>query len=125
MNLVKVIEHKILNMNKIEQYDKILEYLCLDCEDFDIEKNEIETNNACNYKEITLIVNENKYILLHGFPGDAPIGCILCETNDDKYIGLTNDIEGFTSNNNDHIAINIWYNGITEEYCSYEDDFWY
>ena len=62
---------------------------------------------------------------MHGFPGDAPIGCILCETNDDKYIGITNYIEDFTSNNNDHIAINIWYNGITKEYCSYEDDFWY
>ena len=38
MNLVNVIEHKILNMNKIKHYDKILEYLCLDCDDFNIEK---------------------------------------------------------------------------------------
>ena len=84
MNCVTVIKHKTLNIDKIKQYDKLLEYLCLDCKDYDTNKNEIETNNACNYKEITLQVNEKIYFLLHGFPGDAPIGCILCETCDKK-----------------------------------------
>jgi hypothetical protein len=125
MNCVTVIKHKTLDMDKIKHYDKLLEYLCLDCEDYDIEKNEIETNNASNYKEITLQVNENIYILLHGFPGDAPIGCILCETCDEKFIGLTEHIKNFTSNNNDHIAIYKWYNIKTINFCSYEDNFWY
>ena len=125
MNRVAVIDHGPLDMDKIKQYDKLLEYLCLDGEDYDITKNEIETNNASNYKEITLQVNENIYILLHGFPGDTPIGCILCETCDEKFIGLTEHIENFKSDNKDHVAIYTWYNTTTDDFCSYEDEFWY
>ena len=121
--IIRIISHKILDIEKIKNNDDLLNYLVLDCETIEIEKNKIENNNCNNYKEIILQINDNgnEYILLHGFPGDTAKGCILLEDN--NFIVIGDDF--LENNNNDLTVINIWYEQITKIYCDFENDFWY
>jgi hypothetical protein len=122
-SLINIISHKILDIEKIKDNDNLLNYLVLDCETIEIEKNEIENDNCNNYKEIIIQIIEsgNEYVLLHGFPGDSPKGCILLEDNNFAILGD----EFIENNNNDLTIINIWYEQITEYSCNYENDYWY
>ena len=53
-SLINIISHKILDIEKIKDNDNLLNYLVLDCETIEIEKNEIENDNCNNYKEIII-----------------------------------------------------------------------
>ena len=122
---VVVLEHKRLNIDKIKSNDKLLDCLVLNCEEQNIMQNEIDNNNACDYKEILIKIVENNhvYLFLHGFPGDHGVGCVLLEN--DEFAEIGEDCDYANHDNNDLNIINQWYCKITKDCCDYADDFWY
>ena len=79
-NVVRFISHKRLDIEKLKDNENLFEYLGLEYDSIEDEKEEIETYNSCDYKEIILQIkySGNEYTLLHGFAsGDEPVGGIL------------------------------------------------
>lgn len=122
MEIVSVISHNKININNFKDNACLLHFLALDYDTIETIINTIDIYNIDNYKEIIIQIagNSKKFILLHGFPGDSPVGCILLDDSTFVEIG-----ENYTNYNNDLSIINNWYNDITKEYCDYSDIFWY
>jgi hypothetical protein len=122
--MLSVLSHERLNIHKISNYNaNLLHELCLDSEELEIVDNEINTNNNGNYKfiklEITNIDSPIIYHLIHGFPGDEPVGFILLSNG--SYESINN-----SQSTNLHIELIVkWYKMITNDECDYDNDFWY
>lgn len=118
MDNIIVIKHEPLNILKIKHNSLLLDYLSL----LHIDEDDISDDiNTGDYKCITLQVNNDKiYTLLHGFPGDAPVGCILLDN--DVFIEL---VEYPTNVSNNIELICKWYFEITYNLCIFDNDFWY
>lgn len=79
--------------------------------------------NDVEWKCIVLRVDSVNYLLLHGFPGDNPIGFVFYTNIHIAELGEHTCIYN-TQWRTDAEKIRIWYEEITEDACNYEDEMW-
>lgn len=137
-----IVSHVNLNLQEIQMYDELLEFMNLDVDDM------VGLMKEQDYKKITISINNNEYTLFHGFPGDESVGCIFIENkyvvnlddNEithiinfdgkvDKYIpndvSAPNDVLVPSKYVDDIKKIKEWYKNITKDRTSFDDDFFY
>jgi hypothetical protein len=121
---ISVVSHERLNVYKLNNYNNnLLDELSLDSEELDFYANDINNNNNANYKFIKIKVTNMDgtfiYPLVHGFPGDAPVGYILLSN------GLYDSV-GNTQSAIFHVKlIAECYKIIKNNEFDYDHDFWY
>lgn len=79
--------------------------------------------NDIEWKCIVLRVDSKNYVLLHGFPGDNPVGFVFYTTAYIAELGENTCIYN-TQWHQDAEKIRKWYDEITEDCCNYEDEMW-
>ena len=91
----------------------------------------VDSEDSINFKEslkdenfirLKLLYKDKIFYLYHGFPGDNSVGIIV---KDDKFLGelgelASNDIKNSKSVKN----IIKWYNEITDNCMTFDDDIW-
>src|SRR5687767_11023723 len=126
-----ILSHEKINLQEMQINSDLLEFMVLDIMEFDDMLGLIENED---YKKITLSINNNEYTLYHGFPGDAPVGCIFIESKYIVNLGygcLGRDMyipneESIPSKYVDDIKnIKEWYKSITQNMTSFDDKFFY
>ena len=128
-NSVSIIKSSKLYLDRIKNNKFLMKHLKLDTIDFEKVQESFIKNDE-NYKQILIEFCGKKYFLLHGFPNDDAVCCILT-TENDKYC-----ISGAYSNPilserqikiipMDILTIRKWYCLLTFEGHLFQDDYWY
>lgn len=73
-----------------------------------------------DYVYITFLLKGKIYSMVHGFPGDNPMG-IVYRKNEYYIVGEGRPL----IDNQPHSIIDEWYEEVTEELTGYKDDMWY
>jgi hypothetical protein len=128
-NSVSIIKSSKLFLDRIKDNEFLMKHLKLDS--IEIEKvKESFVKNDENYKQILIQFGSRKYFLLHGFPDDDAVCCIL--TMDDKKYCITGAYTNpiLTENPTKIIPLDIsmikkWYCLLTYEGHLFQDDYWY
>lgn len=83
--------------------------------------------NDVDWKAIVFDI-ENYYVtLLHGFPGDNPVGLLFCVIDSvPVFIAMLGEHSNIYETKNSNIAktIHEWYLDVTEDSCNYENEIW-
>jgi hypothetical protein len=128
-NSVSIIKSSKLHLDGIKNNNFLMNNLKLDT--IEIEKiKESFVKNDENYKQILIQFGNNKYFLLHGFPDDNAVCCILTMDNKKYCISgaYTNPILTAQQNKiipHDISMIKKWYSLLTFEGHLFQDDYWY
>ncbi len=128
-NSVAIIKSSKLYLDAIKDNNFLMKHLKLDT--IEIEKiKESFIKNDENYKQILIQFDNRKYFLLHGFPDDNAVCCILTMDNKKYCISgsYTNQILSDPPNKIiplDIIMIKKWYCLLTYEGHLFQDDYWY
>ncbi len=128
-NSVSIIKSSKLYLDRIKDNEFLMKHLKLDT--IEIEKvKESFVKNDENYKQILIEFCGKKYFLLHGFPDDDAVCCIL--TMDDKKYCITGAYTNpiLTELPTKIIPLDIstlkkWYCLLTYEGHLFQDDYWY
>ena len=126
---VKIIKSSKLHLDGIKKNPFLMKHLKLDT--IDIEKiKESFVKNDENYKQILIEFCGRKYFLLHGFPDDNAVCCILTIDNKKYCISgaYTNQIltaQPVKDIPSDISTIKQWYCLLTYEGNLFQDDYWY
>ena len=97
---------EIFNSISNKQRAKFTEPLCL--EDYEDDESLVESD----YVIFDLEINNVKYIMIHGFPGDGAVGVVFNDT--ETYI--VGEVEGN--------EVYDWYDKTTENGSNFEDSYW-
>jgi len=117
--MVTILEHKNFDLNEVKDDSFIMKNLYLDITDLEEMKTMIIDES---YKKIILMLNNNVYVLYHGFPHDIPLGIIVTYDNEKYLIGDHNNISNV--NRKDIKIIDEWYNELTNNGCDYLNIIW-
>ena len=128
-NSVSIIQSSKLHLDGIKNNNFLMKHLKLDT--IEIEKiKESFVKNDENYKQILIQFDNRKYFLLHGFPNDDAVCCIL--TMDNKKYCISGSYANQILSDPPHKIIPLditmikkWYCLLTFEGHLFQDDYWY
>ena len=128
-NSVSIIKSSKLHLDAIKDNNFLMKNLKLDTIELEKIKESFVKNDE-NYKQLLIQFGNMKYFLLHGFPDDNAVCCILTMDNKKYCISgaYTNPI--LTDQSNKIIPMDIsmikkWYCLLTFEGHLFQDDYWY
>ena len=130
---IKIIKSSKLHLDGVKNNTFLMKHLKLDTIDFEKIQESFIKNDE-NYKQILIEFCGKKYFLLHGFPNDDAVCCILTMDNK-KYCISGAYVNPILSEKQsspiptpipmDISIIRKWYCLLTYEGHLFQDDYWY